>query len=183
MSWQDHFSLDMGKDGRVVYAPLCVKIFTLTPNIKEPEQEKVTKSIVQPGPDALIPRVVRIGELLDLYGDLLTEKQREFMKLHYADDLSLGEIAREYHVSRQAVHDAVKHAERTLEYYEAHLGYLAHGNRQPALIRNAHVPGQERLEQTKQIIRDMKKSLQKKGIVYNVDWIVKDLDRILRLIG
>ena len=144
---------------------------------------KVPKSFAQSSTDALIPRIVRIGQLLDLYGRLLTEKQREFMKLHYADDLSFGEIAREYNVSRQAIHDAVKHAKSTLEHYEAQLGFLAQGNRQPAAERNSHTPRQGRLDETKQIIHNVKKTLQKKGIIYNVNWIVKDLDRILRLLS
>ena len=105
------------------------------------------------------------------------------MKLHYVDDLSFGEIAREYNVSRQAIHDAVKHAKSTLEHYEAQLGFLAQGNRQPAAARNLHTPRQGRLDETKQIIRNVKKTLQKKGIIYNVNWIVKDLDRILRLLS
>ena len=163
--------------------PSATLAFTLTPNIGEPEPGKVPKSFVQPLTSGLIPRIVRIGQLLDTYGELLTEKQREFMKLHYADDLSFGEIGREYNVSRQAVHDAVKHAEKTLEYYELKLGFLAQGIRQPAAIRDPQMSHQQNFDEAKQIIRNLKKTLHKKGIIYSVDWIVKDLDRILRLLG
>ncbi len=69
-----------------------------------------------------IERAVRIGRLLDLYGSLLTERQRQFVKLHYEEDLSFGEIAKEFGISRQAVHDAVKHAETSLDEYDAKLG-------------------------------------------------------------
>ena len=62
--------------------------------------------------------------LLDLYGGLLTKKQQRFTKMHFEDDLSFGEIAREFGVSRQAVYDAVKHAEEGLERYEQKLGLL-----------------------------------------------------------
>lgn len=72
-----------------------------------------------------VARTVRLGALLDLYGGLLTDRQQEFMRLHFLEDLSFGEISGEYDVSRQAVHDAVKNAEAALENYEAKLGLLA----------------------------------------------------------
>ena len=78
---------------------------------------------------ARLEKVVRIGMLLDLYGGLLTERQRSFIVAHYQDDLSFGEIARGHGISRQAIHDAVKHAEAALEEYEAKLSLLARGFR------------------------------------------------------
>ena len=62
--------------------------------------------------------------LLDLYGCLLTEKQRNIMNMYYNDDLSLGEIAQQCSISRQGVHDAVKHCEKALADYEQKLGLL-----------------------------------------------------------
>lgn len=38
-----------------------------------------------------------------------------YMELYYADDFSLGEIAEEYHVSRQAVYDNIKRTEKFLK--------------------------------------------------------------------
>lgn len=52
--------------------------------------------------------------LFDLYGDLLTEKQRDCFDLHYNQDYSLSEIAEEMGTSRQGVHDAVTRAEAQL---------------------------------------------------------------------
>lgn len=43
------------------------------------------------------------------------------MSLYYLDDYSLGEIAEEYHVSRQAVYDNIKRTEAMLEEYEEKL--------------------------------------------------------------
>ncbi|PKC51704.1 SRP54-domain-containing protein, partial [Rhizophagus irregularis] len=49
---------------------------------------------------------------------LLTDKQRSYMELYYLDDLSLGEIAESYEVSRQAVYDNIRRTEAMLEEYE-----------------------------------------------------------------
>ena len=63
-------------------------------------------------------------QLLDLYGGLLTEKQRDIMDMYYNDDFSLGEIADHYDISRQGVHDAIKRGDEALEEYESKLGLL-----------------------------------------------------------
>jgi predicted DNA-binding protein YlxM (UPF0122 family) len=52
--------------------------------------------------------------LFDFFGELLTEKQREYFDLHYNEDLSLQEIAELSGVSRQGVWDIVRRAETTL---------------------------------------------------------------------
>lgn len=63
-------------------------------------------------------RHVEICEKLHKYGAFLTEKQREFMQMHYYDDLSLAEIAENTGVSRQAVHDAIRRGETKLDLWE-----------------------------------------------------------------
>jgi hypothetical protein len=63
--------------------------------------------------------------LYDFYQGLLTEKQRLFFELYHEDDLSLGEIAEEHQVSRQAIYEHVKRSEEMLASYEATLGLLA----------------------------------------------------------
>ena len=52
--------------------------------------------------------------LFDFYGELLTDKQREYFDLHYNEDYSLGEIAEMTGISRQGVWDIIKRAEDTL---------------------------------------------------------------------
>ena len=88
--------------------------------------------------DASLDRVVRIGMLMDLYSGLLTERQRRYVQMHFNEDLSFGEIARTHNVSRQAIHDAVKHAEKALETYESKLGLMARGitrNTVPEIVK------------------------------------------------
>jgi 16S rRNA (guanine1207-N2)-methyltransferase len=60
--------------------------------------------------------------MLDAYGALLTEQQRLLLRRYYQDDLSLGEIAAQMRVSRQAVHDGLRRAVAAMERYEAALG-------------------------------------------------------------
>lgn len=66
-------------------------------------------------------KTTRINFLFDFYQSLLTDKQRLYMNLYYLEDLSLGEIAEEFGVSRQAVYDNVRRTEAMLEDYEAKL--------------------------------------------------------------
>lgn len=63
--------------------------------------------------------------LLDFYGDLLTEKQRECFSLYYNDDLSLSEIAEQRGISRQGVWDNIRHAESALREIETKTGLVA----------------------------------------------------------
>jgi 16S rRNA (guanine1207-N2)-methyltransferase len=67
----------------------------------------------------------RANRLFDAYGSLLTAQQRQLLCRYYQDDLSLGEIAAEMRVSRQAVHDGLRRALAALERYEAALGLAA----------------------------------------------------------
>ena len=69
----------------------------------------------------MFDKVIEIGMLYDFYGQLLTDKQRDVMQLHYEDDYSLSEIGEILAISRQAVHDAIKKAEKSLNEYEEKL--------------------------------------------------------------
>jgi hypothetical protein len=73
----------------------------------------------------MIEKVVRIGRLNDYYGALLTEHQQKCLELHYFQDFSLGEIAAELGVSRQAINDILRRAEDSLENYEVKLKLVA----------------------------------------------------------
>ena len=48
--------------------------------------------------------LVKMSLLYDLYGGMLTEKQRELFTLYYEEDLSLAEIAQNEGITRQGVH-------------------------------------------------------------------------------
>ena len=63
--------------------------------------------------------------LFDFYGELLTEKKREYFDLHYNEDLSLSEIAAGEGISRQGVWDIIRRADESMRRFEAKTGLVA----------------------------------------------------------
>lgn len=62
--------------------------------------------------------------LFDFYGELLTDKQREYFDLRYNEDLSLGEIAEQSGISRQGVWDIIRRAETAMTEIEEKTGLI-----------------------------------------------------------
>ena len=67
---------------------------------------------------------VEISMLWQIYGNLLTEKQYEYIDYYYNQDLSLSEIAENDNITRQAVRDIIKKGERKLFEYEEKLLFM-----------------------------------------------------------
>lgn len=84
-----------------------------------------------------LKRVHHMNALLSFYESLLTDKQKAYMTLYYREDLSLGEIASNYQVSRQAVYDAIKRSEQTLIQYEEDLHLMEDFRQNVAVIEEA----------------------------------------------
>lgn len=63
-------------------------------------------------------KFIEITYLFDFYQELLTEKQRELITEYYFNDLSLGELATMYNISRQSIFDTIKKAQQKLIDYE-----------------------------------------------------------------
>lgn len=66
----------------------------------------------------------RMALLFDFYGDVLTDRQKEFYDLYYNEDLSLGEIAENYGITRQGVRDVIVRAEAVLTDLEDKTGLI-----------------------------------------------------------
>jgi hypothetical protein len=66
----------------------------------------------------------RMTMLFDFYGELLTDRQREFFDLYYNEDLSLAEIAENAGISRQGVRDVIVRAEATMQDVEDKTGII-----------------------------------------------------------
>ncbi|MFY9178087.1 MAG: sigma factor-like helix-turn-helix DNA-binding protein [Caldicoprobacterales bacterium] len=69
-------------------------------------------------------KFAQIGMLLEIYGGLLTHRQRDVMDLYYNYDLSLSEIAEQFDISRQGVHDLIKRSEQILLKADQSVGVL-----------------------------------------------------------
>jgi uncharacterized protein len=67
---------------------------------------------------------LRMTMLFDFYGDLLTDKQREYYDLHHNEDLSLSEIAENVGITRQGVYDIIVRAENILLETEQKTGII-----------------------------------------------------------
>ena len=66
----------------------------------------------------------RMAMLFDFYGEVLTDRQKEFYDLYYNEDLSLGEIAENYGITRQGVRDVIVRAEAVLTELEDKTGLI-----------------------------------------------------------
>lgn len=66
----------------------------------------------------------RMTMLFDFYGELLTDRQKEFFDLYYNEDLSLSEIAENEGISRQGVRDVIVRAEAIMTDLEDKTGLM-----------------------------------------------------------
>lgn len=109
---------------------------------------------------------IRDNLLLDFYGSMLTEKQKEVMRLYIECDSSYSEIASILSMSRQAVYDNVKVSKAQLETYEEKLKCVERflKNREK-LLEISNVLGEvEAVEKNSEIIKKLqnaRKNLEK----------------------
>ena len=82
-------------------------------------------------------RKVDLAFLSAFYGGMLTDKQRRVLSLHCEEDLSLGEIAEEVGISRQAVHETLVRAAARLTEMEEKLGAAARFRRMESGLEEA----------------------------------------------
>lgn len=90
---------------------------------------------------------IYLNNLYDYYSLLFTEKQREYFEAYYFDDLSLGEIAENSNVSRNAAHGQIKIVEEKLEFYESTLHLYEKAEKIRHLIENAPSDIKKQLEE------------------------------------
>lgn len=83
----------------------------------------------------MLEKTNQVNLLFDFYAPLLKGKQREYLELYYLDDLSLSEIAEMHEVSRQAVYDHIKRAEKQLFEYEEKLNLTLRHEQRTTLLQ------------------------------------------------
>ena len=94
-----------------------------------------------------IEKTERINNLLDLYMQLLTDKQQEIMSLYFFYDLSLSEIAEQNNTTRSATFDLIKRTIKTLENYESKLQLLNKKEKIEDIIKDLDKNTKEKIEQ------------------------------------
>ena len=95
----------------------------------------------------------RMTLLYDFYGDVLTDRQKEFYDLYYNEDLSLAEIAENYGITRQGVRDIIVRAEGILTELEDKTGLIRRFHAMRAQIEEIDAAAQELLKRS-QVIGD-----------------------------
>lgn len=114
----------------------------------------------------------RMALLYDFYGDVLTDRQKEFYDLYYNEDLSLAEIAENYGITRQGVRDIIARAEGVLTNLEDKTGLIRcfHAMRSQLeeidsaaeeLFKRSQVIGDAQVEMLAQRIHNAAQSLRK----------------------
>ena len=98
-----------------------------------------------------IDKDLRTGVLLDIYGGLLTQRQREIMTMYFNDDLSLSEIAEQYGITRQGVHDAIKRGAESLAEYDDILHLDEENKRRRAQLLEFKAQALEALEECRKV--------------------------------
>jgi len=83
----------------------------------------------------MVDHVTYLNLLYDFYGQVLTERQQQIFEMYHFEDLSLGEIAEQLSISRQAVHDLVHRSERTLSDLEDKLKLVARYQQEQAILQ------------------------------------------------
>lgn len=94
-----------------------------------------------------IEKTQRINNLLDLYKDLLTDKQQEIMDMYFLYDLSLSEIAEDTNTSRAAVFDLIKRTSKSLENFESKLHLLKKRDKILELIKDVDEELKNKIEE------------------------------------
>ena len=86
-------------------------------------------------------------ELFDYYGELFTDKQKEYFVDYYFNNLTLQEIADNNSVSRNAVHKNIKDIIKKLDYYESKLNLYENKKKIQKLIENMDKEIKEKIEE------------------------------------
>ena len=74
--------------------------------------------------------------LFDIYGDLLTKRQKEICSLYFEEDFSYTEISEALEISRATVQDSLKKSMQQLHKYEDIIQYVSKRKRIVSLLKD-----------------------------------------------
>ena len=115
------------------------------------------------------PKDLEYSILLDHYGPVLTQRQRDILTEYYDEDLSLSEIAENFGITRQGMRDAINHGEATLRQMEDKIG---NARRHQAMLAD--------LERLEQLIHDIR--CRNTGLYSPVPGITRSTDELLAIV-
>lgn len=90
---------------------------------------------------------IKYTYLFDYYGELFTDKQKEYFEDYYFNNLTLQEIADNNNISRNAVHKILKDMLKKLDYYEEKLSLYSNKKKIELLIRDIDKNIKEKIEE------------------------------------
>lgn len=122
----------------------------------------------------------RLKELMERYGNLLTEKQGSMVRAYAAEGKSFSEVARLSGVSRQAVHESVRSAERVLSEYDDKLKHLSPQQQQQ--LQQQGLFASPDISQVVSKLESLKLKIARTGIIYSVDWIRREIDTVMGML-
>lgn len=91
------------------------------------------------GINELMEKTLYLINLFDIYGELLTDKQKEYFIEYYFNNYTLGEISENNNVTRNAVHKSLKETEEKLLLYEKTLKIYEKTKKIKELIKNTEL--------------------------------------------
>ena len=92
-------------------------------------------------------KTIYLINLYDYYEGLLTEKQKEYFKDYYFDNLSLSEISENKNISRNAIHKVIKETENKLNHYEKTLKLFDNSLKIKEIIKEIDKKTKEKIEE------------------------------------
>ena len=104
-----------------------------------------------------LEKKLKFNLLLDIYGETLTDTMRSNMESYYNDDLSLGEIAINQNVSRNAIYSSIKQGEKELLNLEEKIGVLATFDKIKSKIEEAEK--EDDIEKIKKLLSEIKEDI------------------------
>lgn len=92
-------------------------------------------------------KILYITNLYDYYGDLLTDKQKEYFEDYYFNNLTLSEIAENNNISRNAIHKQIKESEKKLYFFEEKLNLLEKREKLEKIINKLNDSIKQKIEE------------------------------------